>query len=75
MMKLLERGNDNIFKETTADAGTLRIDEMEAVIRWRSSTHTSSLPVGQITGTHLQKQMCRIEKCKRAIVSTEHIAG
>lgn len=32
MMKLLERRNGNIFKGTTADAGTLKIDEIEAVI-------------------------------------------
>lgn len=55
MMKLLERGNDNTFKETTADAGTLSIDEMGAVIRWRSSTQTSSLPVGQIYGNSFAK--------------------
>lgn len=67
MMKLLERRNGNIFKGTTADVGTLKIDELEEVITRWSSTQTSFAPVGQITETHLQKQMRQIKKCKRAI--------
>lgn len=65
-MKLLERRNGNIFKGTTADAGTLKIDEIEAVITRWSSTQTSPAPVGQITETHLQKQMRQIKKMQKS---------